>query len=707
MCIYFNDALDDYWEALQFGKVLVAYARVMLIGPGGVGKSSFLLGLANKLLVAATSTQLAEMLTFKPAEASSRVQHGLQESFMSLQSKGTPLLSWSRASGSPESPWTEVTDDVETDELVGLVQLVANATKGRRDSSRFVQMLQALAGVALPRFSNQGGVSSSYQSEVVKMVEEMFSRAVQQAKQHPHAQAPESEVMMHIWDCGGQPVFLDVLPPFLTSRTMFLLMFDASKRLHDKCVATSYREGQRSKVEVYQDTTTLELMLQWMASIHANLAARDVVHHESEGEHCSPCILPIGTHGDDPDVKSRKEQILKELSSECEQKAFSYLLRPGVIVDNTTAGKGDDEDSVFKKVRKEVYRFADTNLKIATPITWVLFRKVFKSVARKKPIVSVEEAKAIAKACGIPEESFPSVLKFYHELAVFFHYAHISSLKQYVIADPQWLIRHLGKLLALEGFEEMKGSPLWKPLREKGILLQPLYEAVWKGCELPPQSLIDLLEHFLLLSPISSKVCSFPGREYFIPAVLKQFPTDQNPMVSTTALIRAAPLHLSFNTLQVPPGFFTRLATSISKEEKTHVVFDLGVYRNRITILYGEAHNQIDEVIITQLSSSIKVEVTRVHHRQSHDPFFTSVCREILKLIQECSASILEWLPGIKVTPAFICEQCESGESQSKHFVKFQSTATTLSRLRCEMLKVVLPNHAQQFWLKISPEEEV
>ena len=668
----------------------------MLIGPGGVGKSSFLLGLANKLLKAATSTQLAEMLTFKP----SAIQHGLQANV-------TSPLSWSRAIGSPESPWTEVTDNDETNEIVGLVQLVANATNGRSTSLRFVQMLQTVANAALSELIFQGGIDGTYQTVVMKTVEDILSRAVQQAKQHPHAQAPESEVMMHVWDCGGQPVFLDILPPFLTSRTMFLMMFDASKKLQDKCVATSHQKGQPLKEEVYQDTTTLELMLQWMASIHANLAARDVDHHESEGEHCSPCILPIGTHGDEPTVKSQKEEILKELSSECEQKAFSYLLRPGVIVDNTTAGKGDNEDPVFKVVRKEVYNFADNNLKIATPITWVLFRKVFKKVATKTPIISVGEARSIGKACGIPEESFPSVLRFYHELAVFFHYAHIQSLKQYVIADPRWLICHLGKLLALEGFEQMKGSPLWKPLREKGILLQPLYEAVWKGCELPPQSLIDLLEHFLLLSPISSKVYSFPGQEYFIPAVLKQFHTDQNPMVSTTVVIRAAPLHLLFNTLQVPPGFFTRLATSLNKVENTHVVFNQGVYRNRITILYGATCSQIDKVIITQLSSSIQVEVTRVHHRQSHDPFFTTVCREILKLIQECSASILEWLPGIKVTPAFTCEQCKSNESQPQHFVKFQSTATTLSLLHCEQLEIVLPNQAQQFWMKISPKEEV
>ena len=37
----------------------------MFVGPGGVGKSSLLLGLMNKLLAEANSTQLADIMTVK------------------------------------------------------------------------------------------------------------------------------------------------------------------------------------------------------------------------------------------------------------------------------------------------------------------------------------------------------------------------------------------------------------------------------------------------------------------------------------------------------------------------------------------------------------------------------------------------------------------------------------------------------------------
>ena len=651
-----------------------------MIGPGGVGKTSLLNGLKNKPLPPANSTQLAETSTVR-------------------------TQNWSRAIEKPDSPWTDVSEDDETDEIVGLVQLVKNVTSGQTRSSRFVAMTKAVADAAMHII---GGTGSGYQNEVMQTVNEILCRAVRVENENPGAQAPESEVMLHVWDCGGQPVFLDVLPPFLTSRTMFMLMFDASKNLHEKCVAISHRDGAVVQLEQYHDTTTIELLLQWMATVHANLAKQGTAADAKECVPKFPRILPIGTHGDQPTVQARKEEILQEISSECEKKAFAYLVRPGIIVDNTTAGGGDNEDPAFKQVRKEAYMFANENLKIPTPVTWVLFRKIFKKLAAKKPIFPLKEVIEIAKACGVREEAIKSVLKFYHELAVFFHYAHIASLKQYVIANAQWLINHLAKVLAPKGFEDNKSPLLWKPLREKGILLESLCEEVWKGSELPPQALLELMENFLLLAPIHSKVYpQHPGKEYFIPSVLKPFDDSQDTVTPTASLKKANPFHLQFNTLYIPPGFFSRLATLLTKEGKCQVLFEHEVYRNRISILYGEANNQIDRITISQLTSSIKIEVTRDQPRLSHHPLFSSTCREILKLIQECSVSILDWLPGIKVSPSFVCEHPSSDKSQPPHFTEFQADATTRSSLRCKELHTVLPCQGQHYWLKISSKEEV
>jgi len=68
-CLHILHSDTDYQEALKLGEVLVAYARVMMIGPGGVGKSSLLSGLMNKELPRnAESTMLADTKMLKPVK---------------------------------------------------------------------------------------------------------------------------------------------------------------------------------------------------------------------------------------------------------------------------------------------------------------------------------------------------------------------------------------------------------------------------------------------------------------------------------------------------------------------------------------------------------------------------------------------------------------------------------------------------------------
>ena len=294
------------------------------------------------------------------------------------------------------------------------------------------------------------------------------------------------------------------------------------------------------------------------------------LHHNKENPRENtggkfPRIIPVGTHGDDPAVKGRKSEILDTLRSHCEDKAFAHLLLDGIVVDNTTAGK-QCEDPGFAYVRRKVHKFTTNDLAIPTPIAWVLFRKVLQKVAKGSPIVSYERAVAVGEACGIAADVVPSVLHFYHELAVFLHYTQIKSLSQCIIADPQWLVRQFGKLLAPKEFQqEISNRALWKPLQEKGILVQPLYEEVWQGSGLQPQALADLLEHFCLAALIDprTKVSSFPGREYFVSSVLQvSSPTADN---ASKFVKKSSPLHLTFSTQYVPPGFFTRLATTSIK----------------------------------------------------------------------------------------------------------------------------------------------
>ncbi len=624
-CLYillcFVSLLEDYLRALQMGVVKVAYARVILYGPGGVGKSSLLKALMNlSLLPEAYSTQMADIFYLRPFWA-----HSKEGGY-----------------------WTEVSDEDELEEIVRLME----SQQAQWEEGSSVVKTSSLSSVvdSNSRFDHPG---------VKAFIEKIMDHARKQGR-HQNRKVIVSDVYLHVWDCGGQRIFLSIIPAFLTSRTLFISVFDASRNLQGRCLSISHYKGQAT--EELEEMTTFQFLLEWMSSIHATLFKKKKGSKESFSPKY-PRIMPVGTHGDHPSVRENKGVIMDELKSECANKAFAHLVLDGVIVDNTTAGKGALEDSAFQMIRDAVYRFASEDMAVDTPITWVLFRKMFQRYAKNKPVIPLEEVIELAKACSIPEDTLTSVLKFYHDLAVFFHYSNVPSLESVVIANPQWFIKQIAKLLALEGFEEVKNDSLWRPLRERGVLVQPLYEQVLgRENKLKPQAIIDLLEDFLILSPIRthSKVHPFEGLEYFVPSMLPRCTTALSQASTVTTPVPS--LHLIFSTNYVPPGYFTRMATVISMDECCHIGFDEELFRNKISFRFGSPGQEIDKLTITREKSSIKVDVEFTASRPEEYPSYLTVCSTCHKTVKYSIKRIAEWFPGIEVSLALKCYKCPKGD---------------------------------------------
>ena len=674
----------DYTQALESGEVLVAYGRLMMVGPGGVGKSSLLRGLMKLPLRSAESTILAD---------TSKVKY-----------------QWARTGPYPISYWSNVTESDEIEEVASLCTTVLRRNPHRHGggsgSSTVVTTQPAASAVAVfapevvtaDRFS---AVTLEYKKLITETEEYVVDtfllpslRRVEDGQ--VRTKTPESEVRLHIWDCGGQPVFLDVLPAFMTSRTLFMLFFDASKNLHGKCKTVINKQG-RTVLSKEQNVTQVDLMLQWMASIHATLT-----DETTDGiiPKC-PRIIPIGAHGDDPSVAGKQKEILANLTSHFAGKAFASLLWDGVVVDNTTAGRYITEDPAYEYIRTEVREYVKSSLTVRTPVVWVLFRKILQKIAEGNPVLSYAQAAVVGNICGIAPRV---VLNFYHELGVVLYYAFIDSLNNHIIADPQWLIQQLGKLLALEGLECVPGNQLmWNLLREKGILVQHLYELVWENSEVKPEGLMNLLEHFLLAAPINtqSQIHTFRGREYFVPCMLGFYSRDDSCHQSNPSVKDASPLHLLFNTQYVPPGFFTRLATAMTKDSHCRLVFWQGIFRNQITVSYGDGE-KIDEITITEHTSSIEISVARIAPRKVHHLTFQNACQEILKLLLSCSSDVCQWLISIKVSTAFKCDHC-SQTNTPKQFIPIPPSATTRSTLQCDKCGCHDATPKQQCWLKIHP----
>ena len=548
-CCFFK---DDYAEALKKGAVPAAYVRLMFMGAGGSGKSSVLDGLMNIPLKTAESTALADTrkVTFQ----------------------------WVQAADSVDAAWKEYTTSDEVRSLAGNARFIAEK-KSDGDVGSLLKHTMVFA-VKTDKTKNlmSGSVHPEYVKKVSQLKHDTYQNILKEAE-HPKVVGGNPSVVMHIWDCGGQPVFLDVLAAFLTPRTMFVLLFDASIDLECMYQEKWHHEGKVINGRE-QYITHLELLQQWLQLIHSFLVARKEGLPWSNGQ---PNVGSLPKYPKAMLIGSRRDLISSHeanaaesrLKSACADAAFGDLVVDKLLVDNTKAGKGKEvEDPGYQIIRSHIQKFAQS-LIVPTPLSWVAFRQVLQKMSEENPVLTYSQVSVIAEQCDITDE-LPSVLQFYHQLGAILHYVNIPSLANTVIVEPQWLIEQLRLLLmpAWFGHRLQHLQRFWNWLEEKGILAEELYQEIWKDCCLEggPQAIADLLEHFDLAKNIykfPQDMSFYKGLKYFVPCLLKVQPKSEISSVSQLNPVReAADLHILFNMRYVPPGFFVRLIAHFTNHKE-------------------------------------------------------------------------------------------------------------------------------------------
>ena len=318
--------MSDAREAMTT-EVDIAYARIMLLGPAGVGKTSLVRGLKKLPFIRkSTSTQVADV---RPVS-----------------------YSWSTGN------WKDVNEQDELDEVANLLATVHHDLQSVEQL--IISSIRRVESVRVLYEGNSSVSSSEVEEGQVKevettKVESYLKEAIRRAKQlSPHGiQLKTLSPFYHVWDCGGQPVFLEVLPAFLTPRTMFLLLFDASTKFKETWKSIQYEEGKEIPGEE-SNMTIIELLDRWMATIHSHLSGKT----KQGGLVDYPRILGIGTHGDLIN-EEEKRKVIEEFETHCENKAFSELLDyEAFIVDNSSA----QIDPGFSKLHEIIQQFTKSGL---------------------------------------------------------------------------------------------------------------------------------------------------------------------------------------------------------------------------------------------------------------------------------------------------------------------------------------------------------
>ena len=486
-------------------------------------------------------------------------------------------------------------------------------------------------------------MASLRQTKIEPFLERMSSR---DADENFSLIEIEPRPFLHVWDCGSQSILLELLPMFLTSRTLFLLVFDASRSLHEPGCDTEHDQNEDI------DETALDMLLKWMAMVHANF----MKYNDDGSLPDYPRMFCVGTKGNDPNAS----RVQQELKNHYEQQPYVELIEDTLTVKDTQA------DPNICRLREAIQDFATKKVKAKIPLNWVLFRKMLQSyeIALNKKFIDMNEAEIIAAACKIPIADLPNVIGYYQDLGEILHFPNTVGLRDKVFIDSKWFIDVLSQPFIYEDKEESRTKLMRQLFRSKGILVQPYYATIWSGQlqHISPDSMMELLVLFRLAAQVQTNLYPNPYlKQYFVPAILKQFKGDHCEAPPNHHL-RATPLHVTFASGYVPPGFFTRLVVSIIINSSLTVEFcdkaDTCIYKNRVVF-----YDKIDRIILTKLQHLIHVDVRRYVSYRDLDTPFNVKCQEFLTILTDAmsdvdTALLADKCSRIRRTLNYICDSC-------------------------------------------------
>ena len=555
--------------------------------------------------------------------------------------------------------------------------------------------------------------------EVARLVEKRFQK--EENANH------EDNIYSVLWDFGGQSVYYETHPIFLTEKAIYILVSDLSRDPDEKAISPVKTGLFENKVDIYCSKTNLDYLDFWMSSIYS-LVSSDILSSQetaSNVSHVLPRRLPpvflVCTHADVPFGGSNARDLALKMYGFLQCKTYKeHLYNDVFVVDNTKSGS-EEECIEVKRLRKEILAVAkELQLtKEEVPVKWLRYENKLRKKHDKW--ITLEEAKRIAfEDCGIQEDDeFSTLLNFLHDQRIVIHFSGSPELERMVILDPQWLVDVLKNVITVRRFKHTEHAvkDLWIQLEKTGILDEKLVEHAWGDLlenQESQKSLIAIMERLCLLSPWP---LSKDSKQYLVPSMLMSPPTDD--VLQLLDAVNIPSLFVTFASGRVPPGLFSRLILHFFQwcGEEWNSEMSPRLFHN--FAMFHILPDQGISVIFWCHPSAIEVALYSVDNDEKRVDISRAVPWK-LRFILECMRKEFHWLNNVKYDMCVCCPVCSQPESVKcrDHNVRgcdclhFLSESDLRERQHCKRPGRFLPRDCririQQFkcWFLFGEEEE-
>ena len=257
-------------------------------------------------------------------------------------------------------------------------------------------------------------------------------------------------LLIHIWDCSGDPLQLSVIPLFFSSsRSIYLFSYDARKDLSQ--LSESFTLRKMTSL-TGSPPTNAEVLEEWLGGVVAqsdHLPKALTLDSSSPSPQLPPAIF-VTPFSDLPGLKS-----FHEFFTLPSFRAYKHhMLEPNFIsVSSAYESEFSSDYRSHYYLRREIDHLARQMpfIRDMIPVQWVMFEQLLHSLLEQKQIVIqlTDLERYIAERCDIVGQlQVQPVLEYYTDVGLIVHFQRHPALSPLVVIKPQWLMNSLASIFA-------------------------------------------------------------------------------------------------------------------------------------------------------------------------------------------------------------------------------------------------------------------
>ena len=485
-----------YKEAMASDrKVSLSYTKILALGPGQVGKSTFLyrlMGLMKGNIQTAdpktqpqSSTGIAELReacitytsrtgaltseSWQVFDESSDLQCQL-DGLMSLLIKQAPPKVPKEVNIDPDSELNEPVYIAEESSPQALESELIQEPEEQEDtdfeeqlnSSSPTESTQEVEHVIIKKqTTDKSAVSkrlivASYPlpelSNIDKVIAE-FEHLQTACKLAPNKM--KFRMLFNIADIGGQPAFLEMLPSLTIGPALYLVFMKLQQGLTTRYpVAFKCKDGRGSKLCKNYTYTSEEVIFTALSSIacfgNSDEEVEQYVTKTGDEKRISSLAVLVGTFKDE--IKHEKE--LNDIDDQLKkQLELTDFFKDGLVysksflpVNNYSAEKNEinDHRALLQDILKKKFH------KYNIPTRWLTLSICLKLLARRerRHEVSFDDCVKLGDRLGMKKDMVRFALQFLHKyIGLVMYFPKNEDLKNVVICDPQVVFSSISELI--------------------------------------------------------------------------------------------------------------------------------------------------------------------------------------------------------------------------------------------------------------------